>query len=268
MSSLSINLSSFSFQESHSVRTVIINDSVWFLANDVCDILGYSNPRKAISDHCKSKGIAKHDTPILCDVTKRDVTSKARKSQLMTYIDEPNLYRLTTKSKMPNAEKFEEWVFEEVLPTIRKTGSYSVVESSPTINAKELQALKNIIHSISNSFWHEAAFTQGMWKTVRDLTGVDTVQNVKRNQLPLLKSEFERMLNIVRAYMDLRRDTEREIVKKLFREQGNQEIVLWNIKHQHAQFLAHINDSYSGGMEKFHRILLSDLSESNQLNLV
>lgn len=57
MSNLSINLSLFSFQELYNVRTAIIDNNVWFLANDVCAILGYSNPRKAMSDHCKAKGI-------------------------------------------------------------------------------------------------------------------------------------------------------------------------------------------------------------------
>ena len=74
--------------------------------------MGYSNPSKAISDHCKQGGITKRYTP---------TTSG---EQLMPYITEGNVYRLIARSKLPNAEKFEHWVFDEVLPSIRKHGAY------------------------------------------------------------------------------------------------------------------------------------------------
>lgn len=117
----------FQFDQSANVRTFADEKGeYWFLANDVCAILGYTNPRKAIADHCRPKGVSKRDTLVECGVTNRDATSKARKSQEMTYINEPNLYRLIIKSRKPEAEAFEEWVMEEVLPTIRKTGSYEL----------------------------------------------------------------------------------------------------------------------------------------------
>lgn len=85
----------------------------WFPAIKVAEILGYTNPRKAIRDHAKEKG-----------VTIRSVLSKGGK-QNKKFIDEGNLYRLITRSKLPQADEFEEWVFEEVLPTIRKHGIYA-----------------------------------------------------------------------------------------------------------------------------------------------
>lgn len=102
----------FNFQ-SNAIRTTKINDEVWFCANDVCKVLGYVNPRDVILKSCKSKGVAKRDT----------LTAGGK--QELTYINEPNLYRLAIRSKKPEAEKFEEWVMEVVLPQIRKTGSYS-----------------------------------------------------------------------------------------------------------------------------------------------
>ncbi|ENV2090076.1 Bro-N domain-containing protein [Neisseria gonorrhoeae] len=102
------------FQQ-NSVRTVADNKGeLWFLANDVCEILGYTNPRRTVDLHCKSRGVTKRYTP---------TTSG---EQEMTYINEPNLYRLLIKSRKPAAEAFEEWVMETVLPTIRKTGGYQV----------------------------------------------------------------------------------------------------------------------------------------------
>lgn len=95
-------------------------DKLWFLANDVCEALGYANSRKAIADHCKVGG-----------VTKRDIPSQSG-IQAYTLIDEPNLYRLIMKSKKEEAESFQDWVTEEVIPTIRKTGSYSVSAKEPS----------------------------------------------------------------------------------------------------------------------------------------
>lgn len=113
------SLKVFDFEE-NIIRTVIDDDGeTLFLAKDVCDVLGYVNARKAVSDHCKEKG-----------VTKRDTLSKGGKQQA-TFINEPNLMRLIVKSKLPAAEKFEAWVFEEVLPTIRKTGKYEAPKVEP-----------------------------------------------------------------------------------------------------------------------------------------
>ena len=113
----------FSFQ-SQAIRTVVENGEPWFNAKDVCDVLGYTNTRQTIADHCKEKGVTKRYTPSECDVSNRDTTSRARKTQEMVYINEPNLYRLIIKSRKPEAEAFEAWVMEEVLPAIRKTGKY------------------------------------------------------------------------------------------------------------------------------------------------
>ena len=105
----------FENPEFGSVRTLEdANGEVLFCGTDIAKALGYSNPSKAISDHCKQGGITKRYTPTVSG------------EQLMPYITEGNVYRLIARSKLPKAEKFEHWVFDEVLPTIRKTGSYSI----------------------------------------------------------------------------------------------------------------------------------------------
>ena len=108
----------------NSVRSFVDEKGeMWFLANDICSILDYSNPRRTVSLHCKEKGVTKRYTP----------TESG--NQEMTYINEPNLYRLIIKSRKPEAEAFEEWVMEDVLPTIRKTGSYQTSGSLKTKTA-------------------------------------------------------------------------------------------------------------------------------------
>lgn len=94
---------------------MLIDGKEYFPATQCAKILGYSNPQKAIRDHCKEDGC-----------TKRSVIDNLGRTQQMKYINEGNLYRLIVGSKLSAAEEFERWVFDEVLPTIRKTGSYSI----------------------------------------------------------------------------------------------------------------------------------------------
>ena len=112
------SLQIFSSSEFGQIRTVIIDSKPWFVASDVASALGYSNPRKAVIDHCK--GVTKRDTP----------TSSG--TQSISYINEGDVYRLIMKSKLPSAEKFESWVMDEVLPSIRKSGGYIAGQENMT----------------------------------------------------------------------------------------------------------------------------------------
>lgn len=117
------SLQIFNSEEFGEIRTIEIDGKPYFVGTDVAKALGYSNPRKAILDHCK--GVTKRDTPTSSGV------------QSMSYINEGDLYRLIMKSKLPSAEKFESWVMDEVLPEIRKTGSYQ----KPMTVAEQIQLL-------------------------------------------------------------------------------------------------------------------------------
>ena len=113
----------FNSGEFGEIRTIEIDGKPYFVGTDIAKALGYSNPRKAILDHCK--GVTKRDTPTSSGV------------QSMSYINEGDLYRLIMKSKLPSAEKFESWVMDEVLPTIRKTGSYQ----KPLTTVEQIQVI-------------------------------------------------------------------------------------------------------------------------------
>ena len=107
----------FENNEFGKIRTTSIDDKVYFCGSDVAKALGYSNAPDALQRHCKFDGIVKHDT----------VDSKGRKNTL-SFISEGNVYRLIAHSKLPAAEKFEKWVFDEVIPSIRKTGMYAAID--------------------------------------------------------------------------------------------------------------------------------------------
>ena len=94
------------------IRTVEIDGSAWFVARDVAGVLGYVNPQKATRDHCKhARPVGGNDSFTLDSQT--------------VIIPEGDVFRLAVKSQLPSAEKFEEFVMDEVLPSIRKTGQYA-----------------------------------------------------------------------------------------------------------------------------------------------
>ena len=106
------NITTFNNPAFGSVRAVSVNDEPYFVGKDVAEILGYSNPRDALSKHvdAEDKGVANCDT--------------LGGTQEMTIINESGLYSLILSSKLPKAKEFKRWVTAEVLPAIRKTGGY------------------------------------------------------------------------------------------------------------------------------------------------
>jgi prophage antirepressor-like protein len=128
----------FNSEEFGDIRTAEIDGKPYFVGTDVAKALGYNNPRDAVSRHCK--GVVKRDTPTSSGI------------QSMSYINEGDLYRLIMKSKLPSAEKFESWVMDEVLPTIRKTGSYQkpmTLEEQLQIVAKGTLEVKEEIRKVN-----------------------------------------------------------------------------------------------------------------------
>ena len=99
-----------------------VNGKPYFSATACAKMLGYANPRDAIGRHCNADGVVKHD-----------VIDSMGRTQRAKFITEGNLYRLITHSKLPAAEQFEKWVFDEVLPTIRRTGGYGQVDVTAII---------------------------------------------------------------------------------------------------------------------------------------
>ncbi len=104
----------FKNNEFGEVRTAEENGKILFCGSDVARALGYAIPSKAVNTHCK--GVSKMEAPTNGGI------------QNMLFITEGDVYRLIVHSKLPSAEKFESWVFDEVLPTIRKHGAYMTPE--------------------------------------------------------------------------------------------------------------------------------------------
>lgn len=122
--------------ERNDIRTVMVNNEPYFVGKDVAGVLGYTNPQKALRDHCKA-AIA---------VGSEGVNDSFTLDPQTKIIPERDVYRLIMRSKLPAAEKFEEWVVSVVLPSIRKTGGYiqgeEHIESEDELVLRAMQVLE------------------------------------------------------------------------------------------------------------------------------
>lgn len=123
----------FSHPDFGEIRTIEEDNKTLFCGNDVAKMLGYSKPLNALAMHCKSplKQVVPHP-------------QSSTKTIEMLFIPEGDVYRLITHSKLPGAERFERWVFDDVLPSIRRHGMYAVDEllDNPDFAIKAFTALR------------------------------------------------------------------------------------------------------------------------------
>lgn len=115
------NIQIFSNTEFGKMRTLIIDGEPWFVGKDVAEALGYSNPRDALAKHV--------DDEDKNTVAFRDGTSG---NPNVTIINESGLYSLILSSKLPSAKRFKRWITSEVLPTLRKNGTYTLAAAEET----------------------------------------------------------------------------------------------------------------------------------------
>lgn len=131
----------FQFSETkNEVRTLIENGDVYFVGSDVADVLGYKNSRKALKDHCRY-------------VTKRYIPhpQNHEKKLSVNTIPEGDVFRLIIHSELESAQKFESWVMDEVLPTLRKKGFYSMSQnrSNDFIDARNIPYSRVLINDVA-----------------------------------------------------------------------------------------------------------------------
>lgn len=154
--------------ENNQVRTLLINDEPWFVGKDVAEILGYSKARNAIATHVDDDD--KKGAPIQGDLGG---------TQEMTVINESGVYALVFGSKLPSAKKFKHWVTSEVLPTLRKTGGYTMPKTylealkafTAEVEKNEMLSLENKIKTQQiNELKPKADYTDRILKTTDLMT--------------------------------------------------------------------------------------------------
>jgi prophage antirepressor-like protein len=137
----------FNSKEFGNIEVLMIDDKPYFPATESAVILGYKSPQSAVRAHCKEDGCVN-----------RTVIDSLRRKQEKKYISEGNLYRLIVRSNLPAAERFETWVFDEVLPAIRKNGTYAlekaldeVLEEAEKIQKCAVQLLGELVEQKSKT---------------------------------------------------------------------------------------------------------------------
>lgn len=134
----------FKSNEFGEIRTATINDEPWFVGKDVAVALGYKNTKDALATHvddCDKIMGSQNATPSIKDSMGRE--------QYPTWINESGLYALIFGSKLESAKRFKHWVTSEVLPTIRKTGSYQKPMSALELMELQMQAIKEVDAKVS-----------------------------------------------------------------------------------------------------------------------
>jgi prophage antirepressor-like protein len=163
------NVIPFQFGDS-SLRIILIDTLELFVAKDTATLLGYKDTDQAIRQHCKKA----KSYPV-------NLTGQTRQTKL---IPEGDVWRLIIKSRLPEAEKIEEWIMEEVLPSIRQTGSYSISQNSLTnireraelleISEKEFGIFQRVFRELGITRAEELAITTN--RAVKKETGVDFLE--------------------------------------------------------------------------------------------
>lgn len=135
--------------EGNQVRTVMIDDEPYFVGKDAALAIGYKNFRDALNKHVKAK--YKRESQI----------ATPSGTQTMTLISEPGIYQLAGQSKLPSAEPFQDWIYEDVLPSIRKTGTYMTEEKAYAIT-HDKDALGDLLLQAGNQLKQKDLVIQEM----------------------------------------------------------------------------------------------------------
>ena len=180
----------FENNEFGNLRTLDNNGKIMFVASDVAKMLGYKNVSDAISKHCRY--IAKCDIP----------HPQGKGTLEVNFIPEGDVYRLITHSKLPAAEKFESWVFDEVLPSIRKTGSYTAKPLNES-KTKRLAIMERNAKVREAALWAKLAEgSSGTYQQVckayaaNTLAEKDVVSLPKAEEKTYTATEIGNMLNV------------------------------------------------------------------------
>lgn len=159
------NISIFNFESTKQVRTAIRNGGdIWFCLPDVANILAISNANPSRFNLSEA------------GVHKMYISYESGKKQV-TFINEPNLYRVIFRSNKAEAVKFQNWVFDEVLPTIRKTGQYTTAQKATKDERKPLVQAVNMLVTETGVIY------SNVWKMIHQRFGVDCVDELTNEQV-------------------------------------------------------------------------------------
>lgn len=222
---MTTHVTHFYFHNS-SVRIQVINGEPWFCLKDVCNILTIENSRRVAAEILSQDGVRK--TYIIDSLSRK---------QEAAFINEPNLYRVIFRSNKPEAKQFQDWVFNEVLPAIRKTGHYQHPVTTPRRTAEPLTRsdMKNLNHLVvlmTRQFSRVGTWRLGVWHALRRATGVPSPELFTVDDLPALTEECRRIIQITSEAGEMIGRIEREAVRRIVRHREDCEMVLGELQRE------------------------------------
>lgn len=242
-------ISYFYFRNS-SVRIQDLDGEPWFCLKDVCEILTIANPRRVAADILDVKG-----------VRKTDALTIGGKQQL-SFINEPNLYRVIFRSNKPEARQFQDWVFNEVLPTIRKTGRYehpvaTTRRTAEPLTPSDMNNVNRLVVMIAAPFNRRDSWQRGIWHALRRATGVPSPENFTVDDLKALTEECRRIIQITSEAGKMISRIEREAVRRIVRHREDCEMVFAELQREcNAQRL---DNASMRQLERYEQIALRKL---------
>ncbi|MGL9723550.1 BRO-N domain-containing protein [Sodalis sp. (in: enterobacteria)] len=212
---------SFSFKESHDVRVQIVDGDPWFCLKDVCEVLNIENHRDLMAKQLDDQGVDKIYT----------LTEGGK--QKLVYVNEPNLYRVIFRSNKPEAKQFQDWVFNDVLPSIRKTDKYEhpvyKTEFHELFTANDTSNLARLIWCMSHNFRFKQAWSNGIWYALREVTGIASPQPMEVRHIPHIARECERIWAVIERLQSAMVEAERRTIRQLVRKRENVDSVMGEI---------------------------------------
>lgn len=205
----------FTFENSSTIRTILINDDPWFVVVDICNILNITNPSAAVK---------------IIDEDSRAKFNLGRQGYSWI-INESGLYTLILRCNdaiKPGtvAYKFRRWVTFELIPAIRKTGHYETpAASTPALpknelSEKDLQTIRDFIYSCSQTYTWGRCFSYAAWYALRKATGVKSPDKFEYKHMQTIIKELQRLQNITDYYHFTIAKYEQLLIKKIIRENG------------------------------------------------
>ncbi|EHL2774443.1 hypothetical protein KCE64_005288 [Salmonella enterica subsp. enterica serovar Hvittingfoss] len=220
---MTTQISHFYFEHQSSVRVQIIDDEPWFCLSDVAKILDIKNASQ-LAGQLEQGGISKTYTPSISG------------NQQQLFVNEPNLYRVIFRSNKPEARQFQDWVFNEVLPTIRKTGRYehpvATTRSAEPLTPSDMNNLNHLVVLMTRQFARTGSWRNGVWHALRRATGVPSPEEFTVDDLPALTQECRRIIQITREAGEMISRIERETVRRIVRHREDCDKVLAELQRE------------------------------------
>ncbi|HBM0000596.1 TPA: hypothetical protein LT059_005212 [Salmonella enterica subsp. enterica serovar Kodjovi] len=222
-------ISHFYFEQQSSIRIHLINEEPWFVAVDICAVLGIVNSRDALSKLDEDeRGVALTDT--------------LSGRQKMAIINESGLYTLILRCRdavKPGTvpHRFRKWVTNEVLPAIRKTGRYQHPaatrrRTAEPLTSADMQNLNWLVQNMVSALRYQGVWTQAIWYSLRQATGRPSPEPFCVEDLPALTQECRRIITVTGLVNEKVAKFEREAARRILRKREDCQMVISNLQRE------------------------------------